>query len=170
MNKCESTIQIEAYHDNQLSDTDRAQVELHLAECMPCAEELSMLRRLSTKFAALPPIRLSQMALHRMHNNIDQMMDRSMLRFARMMTGIAALLLIGCCGWMMVANGQSQGGAIAVVAPGNNLAGNNLSTNNVSSIATEPILIAILDDSTNSSVSLADQSSAAEQVVQELLN
>ena len=169
MNKCESTIQIEAYHDNQLSDTDRAQVELHLAECMPCAEELSMLRRLSTKFAALPPIRLSQMALHRMHNNIDQMMDRSMLRFARMMTGIAALLLIGCCGWMMVSYRQSQSGAIAVV-PGNNLASNNLSTNNVSSIATEPTLIAILDDSTNSSVSFADQSSAAEQVVQELLN
>ena len=159
---CEMKVQVQAYHDNQLSDAARQQMEQHLTNCQPCTEELSLLARLSERFASFAPVRLSQIALARLHQHVDQqvqLLDQNILRFARRMTGLAAMILIGCMVWMMKTSTASDAPLVAngpVASPAQ---------------TTESTLIAFLDDSANSSsVSTTDSASATDLVIQDLLN
>lgn len=88
---------IEAYHDDRLDAATAAQVEAHVKTCAACAAELQALRALSQMFSELPPARLSQIGLARVHGAVDAIADeeRGVLRMARWLSAAAAVVLLG---------------------------------------------------------------------------
>lgn len=92
---------LESYHDRQLDAAGRDAVERHLAGCGDCAAELAELQNISQMFAEIPTPRLSQIALYRLHSNLDLLTDRGLLRLARVMTGLAASVLLLGSLWLM---------------------------------------------------------------------
>ena len=101
MSDCTYSQQIEAYHDGELPQAARAEVERHVEACASCAGMLARLEGISQLFNDAPPIRLSQMSLARLHGNLDLLTDRALLRLARVMTGVAAAIIL--CGslWLV---------------------------------------------------------------------
>jgi anti-sigma factor RsiW len=101
MPDCTYSEKIEAYHDGELDTAARAEVERHLESCGPCAALLMRIQDMSRLFADAAPVRLSQIGLARLHANLDLLTDRGLLRLARVMTGLAAAVLV--CGtlWLV---------------------------------------------------------------------
>ena len=100
MDSCPQIPSISAYHDGELSVHRRVQVEQHLLECARCSSELASLKRLSARLAGEAPVAtLSSDALRRFHRHVEQMTDRSLLRFAEMLTGVAAAVLVAATLW-----------------------------------------------------------------------
>jgi anti-sigma factor RsiW len=48
---------LDCYHDNEIDDAERLEVDKHLANCAACNGELANIASLVTKLAALPPVR-----------------------------------------------------------------------------------------------------------------
>jgi anti-sigma factor RsiW len=94
MRNCECSEKIGPYHDGELDSTSMREVEEHLRNCPACAAELADLRAMSQWLAAAPIPRLSQMSVHRLHNKTNAAMDEGLLRFARILSGIAACVLV----------------------------------------------------------------------------
>jgi anti-sigma factor RsiW len=94
-NKPCPTGEIQAYHDGELDAARRQAVAAHLAGCQPCSLMLAELVAMSSLFASAPLPRLSQMSMHRLHNKIEEAMERGLLRIAWTISGIAASILVG---------------------------------------------------------------------------
>jgi anti-sigma factor RsiW len=101
MSDCSFTQQIDAYHDGELDAARRADVERHLAQCADCAAALERLRSMSRWFADAPAPRLSQISLQRLHRRVDAVMDEGLLWTARILSGIAAAVLIVGSIWLV---------------------------------------------------------------------
>jgi anti-sigma factor RsiW len=99
--KCPNCDRLSAYHDGELDAATRAEVQRHLDQCPACAVELAELSAMSQWFAQSPRPRLSQIALHRLHNGADATMQRDMLRLARFVQAIAACVLVSASIWLM---------------------------------------------------------------------
>jgi anti-sigma factor RsiW len=100
MDPCPQIPSISAYHDGELSAERQGHVEQHLLECARCSAELASLKRLSARVAADAPVTtLSPDAMRRFHRHVDQMTDRSLLRFAELLTGLAAAVLVAATLW-----------------------------------------------------------------------
>jgi len=100
MDLCPQIQSISAYHDGELSAERRAAVEQHLLECASCSSELASLKHLSARVAAEAPVTsLSPDGIRRFHRHVDQMTDRSLLRFAELLTGVAASVLVAATLW-----------------------------------------------------------------------
>src|SRR5947209_16914722 len=118
MNHCEYSDRIEAYHDGEIVGDARASLESHLASCDACTAELRQLQAMSTLLSAAPQPRLSQIALHRLHNRVDAAMDGGLRRLGWMMSGIAAGLLLVTSVWMtQIQAAPAAAPAIARAAP-----------------------------------------------------
>jgi anti-sigma factor RsiW len=100
MADCSYRSTVEAYHDGELDAARGAEFERHLASCQPCTAELAGLRKMSGVFAAAPVNRLSQIGLYRLHANLDLLTDRGLLWLARVMTGLAASVLVVGSIWL----------------------------------------------------------------------
>lgn len=98
---CNEHQKLAAYHDGQLDAVIRAEMEQHLAACGNCSTDLAELQNVSRLFADYPVARLSQIALYRLHSNLDLLTDRGLLRLARVMTGLAASVLLLGSLWLM---------------------------------------------------------------------
>jgi anti-sigma factor RsiW len=85
---------LSAYHDGELDSAERAQVERHAAACPACAAELAELASLSRLVGEYPPPRLSQIALHRLHDRTDMVMRAGVLRVARVLQAAAACVVV----------------------------------------------------------------------------
>jgi anti-sigma factor RsiW len=97
---CDQTIQVQAYHDGEMSSAARAAFEAHLRACGVCALELESLRRLSARLASAPIPKISADAMKRLHANVGAVEERGVLRLAEWMTAAAAaVLLIGVLGF-----------------------------------------------------------------------
>lgn len=92
---------VSAYHDGEMNATDAAAMERHLAECPACAAELTELAGMSRLFAENQPPRLSQIALHRLHNKADDLARADVIRVARVLQAIAASVLVAASIWLM---------------------------------------------------------------------
>lgn len=101
MFECNHHLKLEAYHDRQLDAAGRDAFERHLAECGDCSAARAELQNISQMFAEIPTPRLSQIALYRLHSNLDFLTDRGLLRLARVMTGLAASVLLLGSLWLM---------------------------------------------------------------------
>jgi len=92
---CDKAAQIHAYHDGELSPTERGAVEAHLRDCGDCAELLADLRRVSALVAAAPMENLSPIAMARLEKSFYAARDRGVLRVASWLTAAAAGVLFG---------------------------------------------------------------------------
>lgn len=92
---------LSAYHDGQLDERQRSEIERHLPNCPSCSAELGQLRDLSAMFASAPRARLSQIAMHRLHARVEEAMDEPLLRFVRVLSAIAACVLVAGSMWLV---------------------------------------------------------------------
>lgn len=98
---CSYISKIEAYHDGELSAGESAAFERHLSTCPVCATELAQLRDMSGLLAAERPHDILPIELARIHRRLDQLRDRSFLRFCGAMSAVAASILIICSVWLL---------------------------------------------------------------------
>lgn len=90
-----------AYHDGELSPSQRAEFEAHLAGCTACMAELAQLREVSSLFTNMGSDPMHADELTRLHEAVDDAMDRPVLRMFGMISAIAASLLIVSSVWLM---------------------------------------------------------------------
>ncbi len=97
-NKCPTDQQLSAYHDGELPSADRAEMARHLAWCDVCVLQLSQLRQMSGLLTSMAPEGLSQIAWHRLHAKLDEvlepMLERGLVRWAWEVSAIAAAILL----------------------------------------------------------------------------
>jgi len=91
---CPFTEQLDAFHDGELDEASRARIERHLAECPECSAEIGRLQSISQLFVSLPAPRLSQISMHRLHRWTDEAMEEGLLRIMRVLSAVAACLLV----------------------------------------------------------------------------
>lgn len=72
-------IPIDAYHDGELSPSQREQVQQHLAHCPRCAAQLEALRGLSAALESAQAPKLSQIAAERLRRGVEELMRRRRL-------------------------------------------------------------------------------------------
>src|SRR5580698_7382453 len=101
---CDFKNKIGAYHDGELDPAVCDKVEMHLAECPVCMAELIGLKAMSQLFAAMPEPRLSQITMHRLHNRAEGAMEEGLIRYARVLSGIAACILVAASAGLIYRN------------------------------------------------------------------
>jgi hypothetical protein len=106
MSTCPNSQQISAYHDGELDAAARQEVGRHLSQCAACARELEDFGAMSGIFASAARPRLSQMSLYRIHNKADSVMDEGLVRTARMLSAIAACVLVTASAALMLRGSQ----------------------------------------------------------------
>jgi anti-sigma factor RsiW len=111
-NNCPTEQQLSAYHDGELTGDERAGIASdlgsdlashlasHLAWCQTCTLRLQQLRQMSASFGALPADGLSQIAWHRLHAKLDEVMERGLIRWAWEVSAIAAAILVVSSVWL----------------------------------------------------------------------
>jgi anti-sigma factor RsiW len=100
MPDCPYISRLGAYCDGELSpDVSRA-VEQHLAACESCSTELQRAGEMSALFAELKHPTMTSMELARLHRAVERADERSFLRFAAGISGIAASILIISAAWL----------------------------------------------------------------------
>jgi anti-sigma factor ChrR (cupin superfamily) len=114
---CPSHEQLSAFHDGQVDEETRYQIELHVALCGDCRKELAAMKSMSAMFAAAEFPRLSQISLHRLHRRVDAARDQGLIRAALAVCAMAACVLIVSSIWLVRAT-HSQ---VAQTTPTTNL-------------------------------------------------
>ncbi len=100
MNECEHAQQLSAYHDGELPAALRTDFEKHLGQCSSCATELAYLCELSRLLGRLAEPKISSHALHRLHRGADDASQVDIWRMARIVSAVAATILVVCGVWM----------------------------------------------------------------------
>lgn len=110
METCPYSPQISAYHDGQLADEVRLQVEQHLnSACPACALELQQWRRLSSLIFASAAPALPEGVRKNLYKLAPAVREASFIRLAEWTTALAASVLIAVSAWMMI--GRQPSGA-----------------------------------------------------------
>jgi hypothetical protein len=97
-------MQLDAYHDRELSAPQQDAVARHLSTCAACSAQLAGIQEISQAFAAAPVDRLSQISLQRLHTNLDLLTDRGLFQIARVLSAIAACVLLAGSVWLLRSN------------------------------------------------------------------
>jgi anti-sigma factor RsiW len=106
---CEFSKQLGPYVDGELGAARATQVEAHLLGCPMCARELRELRGLRAVFAATQFPSLSAAGMARVRQRaaaLAEAPDQRLLRIARLLSGVAACLLIAGTLRLSTAGGQ----------------------------------------------------------------
>jgi anti-sigma factor RsiW len=82
------------YHDGELPEARRREVETHMSQCPACLSELAEIRELSRQIGESPRAALSGSALQRLHAHVEMLGERSVLRFAGALSAVAASVLV----------------------------------------------------------------------------
>ena len=117
---CPTNSEWSAYHDGELSEARRRELEAHLAWCAACMAQLDELQMLSGMFATAPVSVLSGVGMRRLHDGVDGAMDQGILRLARALSAIAACVLLVGSFWLTRMRDESSSNpvtATAVAAP-----------------------------------------------------
>jgi anti-sigma factor RsiW len=101
MQKCDLIAKLDAYHDGELDEAERLEMEAHLRECPACAAELAVMNSVSRLFQNQARAGLSQIGMYRLHREIDGAMEEGVLRIMRVLSGIAACVLIAGSVWLV---------------------------------------------------------------------
>lgn len=96
MSGCENIPRIGAYHDGELSDAGRDELERHILICDDCRRELRRLEALSQWLASAPRPEVPVEVLERLRVSIRPGRERTLLRMAGSLTAAAAAVLIAC--------------------------------------------------------------------------
>lgn len=132
MEMCPYSQQISAYHDGELADEARLQLEQHLSSACPaCALELQQWRRLSAMIFSSAAPALPEGARKKLYQLAPAVRDASFIRLAEWTTALAASVVIAVSAWMMIGR-QSAGSAPGEPAPWKTVAfGDSLATTDV---------------------------------------
>jgi len=98
---CPFNNHLEAFYDGEVDDSRRSEIEFHVRQCPSCSEELARLQAMSRMISSAPSPKLSQIGLYRLHNQVDQAMEEGVLRIVRVLSAIAACLLVAGSAWLM---------------------------------------------------------------------
>ena len=102
MASCPTSQQLSAYHDGELDEALRLEIQRHLPACPACSAELARLGALSSLVAEAPAAKLSQIGLHRLHLRVEQAMEEGLMRFVRVLNTVAACVLIAGSAFLMM--------------------------------------------------------------------
>jgi anti-sigma factor RsiW len=95
---------LSAYHDGEIAGDEREMLAGHLAWCQVCLRQLEQLKQMSALVASSAPDGISQIALRRLHNKLDEVIDRGiergLVRFAWEVSGVAAAILLVGSVWL----------------------------------------------------------------------
>jgi anti-sigma factor RsiW len=108
---------LSAYHDGELPAGDREAVSAHLMLCRLCMDRIDQLKQISSLIASSTPAGISQMALHRLHARLDDVMERGLIRWAWEVSGIAAAILLAGSIWLAMAGDPATASASVSVPP-----------------------------------------------------
>ena len=110
---CDFSSKVMAWYDDELTASERAAVEMHLAWCASCAEFAAALRATSRMIVEAPRATMSSEARKRLEQAWWASRDRGVLRLAEWLTAAAAAVLIATL--IFWSNGQrtSQTATIA---------------------------------------------------------
>jgi anti-sigma factor RsiW len=117
MANCPSNIRLEAYYDGELSEPDRSEIERHLPQCPSCVQELAHLQAMSRMLSSVSTPKLSQIGLYRLHNQLDQAMEEGVLRIVRVLSAIAACVLVVGSAWLVMTRDRAVENATPVAPP-----------------------------------------------------
>ncbi len=104
---CPTSEQLSAFHDGELDEVRRAEIEEHLRRCGSCGAEMERLQAISRVVGALVA-KLSPIGLHRLHRRVDQAMEEGLLRLVRVLNAMAACVLIAGSARLMMKTRQQQ--------------------------------------------------------------
>ncbi len=116
MGVCEYSSQLGPYLDGELNAGQCTVLETHLRDCGDCDAELNELRGLSRLFAVAAGPFLSAGALAQFHHRVSELEDDQeqaertayrVLRITRILTGIAACLLVAGSLWLVRSREQA---------------------------------------------------------------
>jgi anti-sigma factor RsiW len=105
---CPTSEQLSAFHDGEIDEVRRVEMELHLRQCRLCGAEMERLQTMSRLLGAAPAARLSPIGVHRLHRRVNEVMEEGLLRFVRVLNTIAACLLVAGSAWLMVKTRADQ--------------------------------------------------------------
>jgi anti-sigma factor RsiW len=117
MASCPLDNHLQAYFDGELDESRRSELELHLRDCPSCTAELARLQAISRMIASAPSPRLSQIGLYRLHNQLDQAMEEGVLRIVRVLSAIAACVLVAGSAWLVKVRDDRAVESATPVAP-----------------------------------------------------
>jgi anti-sigma factor RsiW len=113
--------QLSAYHDGELAPADREALSAHLLLCKLCMDRIEQLKQISSIIASSTPVGMSQIALHRLHARIDEVMEpvweKGLIRWAWEVSGIAAAILLVGSIYLAMAGDSSNASASVSVPP-----------------------------------------------------
>ena len=106
---CPTSDQLNAFHDGELDEARRVEIQGHLRLCGSCAAEIERLQALSRLVVEVAPAaKLSPIGLHRLHRRVDQAMEEGLFRLVRVLNAIAACVLIAGSAWLMMKTREVQ--------------------------------------------------------------
>lgn len=108
MATCPTSQQLSAFHDGEVDEALRGEIERHLPQCASCSAEIARLGAITAIFAEAPAVKLSQIGMHRLHRRVDQAMEEGLLRFVRVLNTVAACVLIGGSAFLMTRARQDR--------------------------------------------------------------
>ncbi|MDB5292633.1 MAG: hypothetical protein JWL69_3874 [Phycisphaerales bacterium] len=102
MAACEYSLRVNAYHDGELPDAQRREVEEHLAACPACAAELEQLRGFSHVLGSIVIPRISPSFVRHLQSLAQPLEEVLLIRFGRRLTAAAAAVMLLATGyWVM---------------------------------------------------------------------
>jgi anti-sigma factor RsiW len=109
METCPYSPQISAYHDGELADEARCQLEQHLTSACPaCVLELQQWRKLSSMLISMAAPALPDRARQKLYRLAPVVREASFIRLAEWTTALAASVLIAVSAWMMISRQSSS--------------------------------------------------------------
>jgi anti-sigma factor RsiW len=117
MATCPFNNHLEAFYDGELDEARRSEIERHIRECPSCTEELARLQAMSRMLLSGPSPKLSQIGLYRLHNQVDQAMEEGVLRIVRVLSAIAACVLVAGSAWLVMTRDRTVESVTPVAPP-----------------------------------------------------
>lgn len=100
MSECSHQTSLESFYDGQAGPQVAREIERHLPTCAACAGELERMAQLSQLLGTIRPEPIRADELSRLHQAVDGVEDRSVLRLVAGLSAIAASILIISSAWL----------------------------------------------------------------------
>jgi anti-sigma factor RsiW len=114
---CQFNDLVGRYYDGELPPAGHAQFEAHLATCAACAGELDQFASISRALRSAPAPGAPPDFARRMQALAGHMEEYKIVAFARRMSGVAAAVLIGAIGYVLLAHRTAPAQQQVLVPP-----------------------------------------------------